>query len=272
MKRKLILAGVVISTFMAATVSAQDKKTMESKPKPTVEYNNLPKVNLKDFKKDKNGEYIIFDGTTLNGWRGYNKAYVPNKWSIEDGSLKFSRNPNAEKPEGGDIIFAHDFKNFELSFDWKISEAGNSGVFFLAKEVKDQPIYISSPEYQILDNEKHPDAKMGVNGNRKSASLYDMIAATPQNSKPAGEWNNSKIVVKGNKIEHYQNGVKVVEYTVRTKDWTDLLQASKFSEKNWPVAFELLNNVGGDTQSGVIGFQDHGDDVWFKNIKVKVLK
>ena len=263
MKKNIIAAGIFLS-ILVSNVSAQTK--------PVIEYNNLSKVELKDIKKNKKGEYILFDGSSLDGWRGYNKAYIPNKWGIEDGALKFTKNPNVDKPEGGDIIFKHDFKNFELSFKWKISEAGNSGVFFLAKEVKGQPIYISSPEFQVLDNVNHPDAKMGVNGNRKSASLYDMIPATPQNSLPAGEWNTSKIIVKGDKIEHYQNDVKVVEYTVRTKEWTDLLQSSKFSEAKWPIAFELLNNVGGDTKSGVIGFQDHGDDVWFKDIKVKILK
>lgn len=272
MRKNILLASILLGALTTTSVSAQNSKAKASTEKPKIEYNSLSRVAAKDIKKNKQGEYILFDGSSLEGWRGYNKDHIPNKWSIEDGSLKFSRSPNIEKPEGGDIIFAHDFKNFELSFDWKVSEAGNSGVFFLAKEVKGQPIYISSPEYQILDNHKHPDAKMGVNGNRMSASLYDMIPANPQNSKPAGEWNSSKIIVKGDKVEHFQNGVKVVEYTVRTKEWTDLLQASKFSEEKWPMAFELLNNVGGDNKSGVIGFQDHGDDVWFKNIKVKVLK
>lgn len=158
-----------------------------------------------------------------------------------------------------------------MSFDWKISEDGNSGVFVLAKEVKDEPIYISSPEYQVLDNEGHPDAKMGENGNRKSASLYDMIPADPQNSNPAGEWNTGKIVVNDGTITHYQNGEQVVEYEVWTQDWVDMLQDSKFSEEAWPLAFELLKNIGGENKSGVIGFQDHGDDVWYKNITVKEL-
>lgn len=271
MNSKILGTCIMAGLLSISTIYAQGKKSFEQ-VKATYELNNLSKVDLKNLKKNKKGAYILFDGTSLDGWRGYNKDYVPNKWSIDNGTLKFSRKPSADKPEGGDIIFAHDFKNFELEFEWKISEAGNSGVFFLAKEVKGQPIYISSPEYQILDNEKHPDAKMGVNGNRKSASLYDMIPAKPQNSKPAGEWNTSKIVVKGNKIEHYQNGVKVVSYTVRTPEWTQLLQASKFSEAKWPLAFELLNHVGGKTESGVIGFQDHGDDVWYKNVTVKVLK
>lgn len=262
----VIIAALLTSTFSCA----QGKKSFEV-VKADYELMKLSKVDINTYKKNKDGAYILFDGKSLDGWRGYNKEYVPSKWSIENGTLKFSKSPAISNAEGGDIIFAYDFKNFELSFEWKISEAGNSGVFFLAKEVKDQPIYISSPEYQILDNDKHPDASKGVDGNRKSASLYDMIPAKPQNAKPVGEWNLSKIVVKGNNVEHYQNGVLVVKYTIRTPEWTKLLDASKFSKDKWPLAYELLNNVGGSTKSGVIGFQDHGDDVWYRNITIKPL-
>lgn len=259
----------MLGVLSLTTVVAQDKKNPGAGT-PEYELMHLPKVDLTKFKKDKNGAYVIFDGSSLEGWRGYNKTHVPNKWSLADGALKFSKKPNVDKPEGGDIIFAHDFKNFELAFEWKISEAGNSGVFFLAKEVKGQPIYISSPEYQILDNQKHPDAKQGKDGNRQSASLYDMIPAKPQNAKAVGEWNHSKIVVKGEKVQHFQNGKKVVEYTIRTPEWEALLQASKFSQEKWPLAFALLTKVG--AEPGVIGFQDHGDDVWYRSITVKVLK
>ena len=270
MKRIYLMTIMSVAVLAFTSSCAQTKKTPEM-ASANYELNDLPRVDIKKYKKNAKGAYVIFDGTSLDGWRGYNKNHVPSKWSIDNGALKFSKSPKIDKAEGGDIIFAHDFKNFELEFEWKISEAGNSGVFFLAKEIKGQPIYISSPEYQILDNDKHPDAKMGVDGNRKSASLYDMIPAKPQNAKPVGEWNVSKIVVKGNNVEHYQNGVKVVEYTVRTASWTSLLEASKFSKEKWPLAFELLNNVGGASKSGVIGFQDHGDDVWYRNITVKVL-
>ncbi|MDR2283932.1 MAG: DUF1080 domain-containing protein [Sphingobacterium sp.] len=268
MKTSFISACLMMGMFSFSAAHAQGKKSFEAVA-PTYELMNLPKVDLAKFKKNKNGAYVIFDGSSLEGWRGYNKTYVPNKWTIEDGALKFSKKPSVDKPEGGDIIFAHDFKNFELEFEWKISEAGNSGVFFLAKEVKGQPIYISSPEYQILDNEKHPDASKGVDGNRKSASLYDMIPAKPQNAKAVGTWNKSKIVVQGEKVQHFQNGKKVVEYTVRTPEWNKLLQSSKFSQDKWPLAFELLSKVG--AEPGVIGFQDHGDDVWYRNVTVKVL-
>ncbi len=115
--------------------------------------------------------------------------------------------------DGGDIIFANKkFKNFELAFDWKVDKGANSGVFYLAQEIPNQPIYISAPEYQVLDNENHPDAKLGVDGNRQSASLYDMIPAKPQNSKPFGEWNTAKILVYDGTVAHFQNGTQVVEY------------------------------------------------------------
>lgn len=262
-----ILTG---SLILASLLLMGGCKTAKS---PQSSDNGLATVNLKKFKKNSDGAYVIFDGTSMDGWRGYNRADLPNKWSIEDGSIKFSRKPaGITNPEGGDIIFAHKFKNFELSFEWKISEAGNSGVFYLAQEIPGKPIYISAPEFQILDNEGHPDAKQGVDGNRKSASLYDMIPAKPQNGKPHGQWNTSKIVVKDGKIEHYQNGVKVVEYTVWNDAWTQLLETSKFSSTKWPEAFELLNNLGGADKSGYIGLQDHSDDVWYRNITVKVLK
>ena len=134
-----------------------------------------------------------------------------------------------------------------------------------------EPIYISAPEYQVLDNANHPDAKLGKDNNRQSASLYDMIPAVPQNSKPFGEWNKAKIMVYKGTVVHGQNDENVLEYHLWTKQWTDMLQASKFSEDKWPLAFELLNNCGGENHEGFIGLQDHGDDVWFRNIRVKVL-
>ncbi|GHU95457.1 hypothetical protein FACS1894156_5110 [Bacteroidia bacterium] len=153
-----------------------------------------------------------------------------------------------------------------------MSAGANSGIFYLAQEIKDQPIYISSPESQVLDNERHPDAKLGVDGNRQSSSLYDMIAAKPQNAKPADEWNTTTIMVYKGTVVHGQNGKNVLEYHLWTPKWTELLQASKFSQKDWPLAFELLNNCGGAEHKGYIGLQDHGDDVWYRNIRIKVLE
>jgi Domain of Unknown Function (DUF1080). len=226
------------------------------------------------FEEMPSGVWIsLFDGKTFNGWRGYDKEKIPGRWIVEDGAIKFNGSGGGEAQEldGGDIIFAHKFKNFELSVDWKVAKGSNSGLFYLAQEIKGQPIYISSPESQVLDNDNHPDAKMGKDGNRKSSSLYDMIPAVPQNAKPFGEWNNTTFIVYKGTVLHQQNGENVLEYHLWTPQWTEMLQASKFSQDKWPLAFELLNNCGGAKREGYIGMQDHGDDVWFKNIKIKIL-
>ena len=141
---------------------------------------------------DKKGYVTIFDGKTFAGWRGYGKTYMPSKWKVQDGAIFFD---SKAQGEGGDIIFAHQFgPDFEFEMEWKIAEGGNSGIFYLAREVANEkgglePIYISAPECQVLDNERHPDAKLGKDNNRQSSSLYDMIPAKPQKAKPAGQWN-----------------------------------------------------------------------------------
>ena len=284
MKKILLFAACAAAVMCLA--SCKNKKAApaaeETSTVPAYEVVEKPQVDLAGFPVDDEGYIVIFDGTSLNGWRGYGKDNVPARWTIEDGCLKFSGTGAGESQsgDGGDIIFAKKFKNFEMKFDWKISKGGNSGVFFLAQEVTTkkedgtvqyEPIYISAPEYQVLDNANHPDAKLGKDNNRQSASLYDMIPAVPQNQNPFGEWNSGSIMVYQGTVVHGQNGENVVEYHLWTPQWTELLQASKFSQEKWPLAFELLNNLGGEEHEGYIGFQDHGNDVWYRNIKVKVL-
>lgn len=253
-----------------------DNSTRKIKPDYTVL--NKETVDLSSFAKDADGYIILFDGRTLNGWRGYGKDQIPERWVVEDGDMKINKSENTERI---DIIFDYRFKNFELILEWKTSKGGNSGIFYLGREVqsvnpetgetKIEPIYVSAPEYQLLDNENHPDALLGKGNNRQSASLYDMIPAIPQNSKPFGEWNKSKIVVNNGKVIHGQNDVDVVRYELWTPEWTQTLQSGKFSEEAWPLAFELLNDCGGALHEGYIGLQDHGDDFWFRNIKIKIL-
>ena len=282
---KKVLLYVACAAAVLSLASCKNKKAApaaeETSAVPAYEVVENPQVDLAGFPVDDEGYIVIFDGTSLNGWRGYGKDNVPARWTIEDGCLKFTGTGAGESQsgDGGDIIFTKKFKNFELKFDWKISKGGNSGAFYLAREVKTvkdgkeqyEPIYISSPEYQVLDNANHPDAKLGKDGNRQSASLYDMIPAVPQNQNPFGEWNSGSIMVYQGTVVHAQNGVNVLEYHLWTPKWTEMLQASKFSEEAWPLAFELLNNLGGDAHEGYIGFQDHGNDVWYRNIRVKIL-
>ncbi|NDV58595.1 DUF1080 domain-containing protein [Bacteroides sp. 519] len=280
--KKLALA--ISSVVIAASLASCDGGTQAPKT-INLSYSSAPEKAETDslaFPIDKDGYITIFDDSTFTGWRGYGKDRVPSKWVIEDGAIKFNGDGGGEAQagDGGDLIFAHKFKNFELELEWKVAKGSNSGIFYLAQEIYStddegnkrlEPIYISAPEAQVLDNENHPDAKLGVDGNRKSMSLYDMIPAEPQNSKPFGEWNKAKIMVYKGTVIHGQNDKNVVEYHLWTQQWTDMLQASKFSEKAWPLAFELLNNVGGEKREGYIGLQDHGDDVWFRNIRVKIL-
>ena len=298
--KKIVYAAVAVAMIMTAVSCGNGKKkaaapaelqwtgteTVETKVEkegaPAYISVEKPQVDLASVPQDKDGYYVIFDGETLNGWRGYGKDNAPSRWTVEDGCIKFTGTGTGEGQtlEGGDLIFAHKFKNFQLELEWKVSKGGNSGILYLAQEIKEynaegttqwSPIYISSPEYQVLDNANHPDALLGIDGNRQSASLYDMIPAKPQNQNPYGEWNTAKIMVYKGTVVHGQNGANVVEYHLWTPQWTDMLQASKFSQEKWPLAFELLNNCGGDNHEGYIGLQDHGDDVWYRNIRVKVL-
>ena len=243
-----LIAGSLISCG-GNSKKASDKSPSEAGGTVSISYSRSLKSAESDtlsLPVDADGYITIFDGKDLKGWRGYGKDKVPARWVIEDGCLKFngSGGGEAQAGDGGDLIFAHKFKNFELELEWKISKGGNSGILYLAQEVtskdKDgnevlEPIYISAPEYQLLDNANHPDAKLGKDNNRQAASLYDMIPAVPQNAKPFGEWNKAKIMVYKGTVVHGQNGENVLEYHLWTKQWTDMLQASKFSQEKWPL-------------------------------------
>ena len=276
----LFLAGWWVGKNVCCGDPCKTADTADSTAAPVAVVADGPNVDISSLPTDAEGFITLFDGKTLNGWRGYGMEVPPTSWEVQDGAihLKGSGTGEAQVEGGGDLIFAHKFQNFELQLEYKISEGGNSGIFYLAQEVKDAdgkkylPIWQSSSEFQVLDNAKHPDAQLGIDGNRQSASLYDMIPAKPQNSKPAGEWNQAKIMVYKGTVVHGQNGSNVLEYHLWTPKWTQMLQDSKFREGgDFPYAFGLLNNMGGADRSGYIGLQDHGDDVWYRNIRIKIL-
>lgn len=203
------------------------------------------------------GWELLFDGETTEGWRGYNQDAFPNTgWQVENGALRVT-----EDGGGGDIVTTETYDDFVLKLEWKISEAGNSGVFYRAIEQDGVAIYWSAPEMQILDNINHPDAGRGENGNRKAGSLYDLIPATPQTFTGHGEWQEVMIVAEGSEIEHWLNGTKVLEYELWTPDWYEMIRNSKFVD----------HPEFGDAREGHIGLQDHGTRASFRNIMIKEL-
>jgi hypothetical protein len=198
------------------------------------------------------GWKLLFDGKTTTGWRGYQKKEAPAGWTVVNGEL-------TRTGEGGDLVTNDPYADFELAIDWKIAPKGNSGIFYRGLETEER-IYYTAPEYQVLDNDGHPDAKNGPD--RFAGANYDLIAPAKNVCHPAGQWNSTRILVRGAHVEHWLNGEKVVEYEFWTPEWKALVANNKF--KQWPSY--------GMAKAGLIGLQDHGDTVAFKNIKIRLLK
>lgn len=255
MKFKLILLSSLLIT--ACHFNKEQLKTAPS--------NTLTKQELND------GWQLLFDGNNTGLWRGYKRNSFPSNWQIVNGTLYMKGGKNmttAEKADRSDIIYPKKFENFSFKLDWKISKNGNSGIFYLGQEVKDSHaennyIWRTAPEMQILDNDGHPDADKGHNGNRQAGSLYDLVPAQPQNARPVGEWNQIEITVNNRFVTHKQNGVIVVSYQMDTEQWRNMIAQSKFPQLN-----PLWHKVA---KTGLIGLQDHDDEVWFRNIKIKEL-
>lgn len=197
------------------------------------------------------GWILLFDGQTPGKWRGYGKDHIPKGWMVEDGTLRClsSGRGEAGAQDGGDILYDEKFQNFELLLEWKISDGGNSGIFYLAQEIPGKSIWQTAPEMQVLDNTKHPDGRDGIHS---AGALYDMIGVDQKKVKPVGEWNQAKVLVFKGTVEHWLNGEKVVEYHLWTPEWNEMVAKSKFPQYNpdWV-------NVA---QEGFIGLQDHGSD------------
>ncbi len=205
---------------------------------------------------------VLFDGTSFDGWKGYNQDGVPDTWSIEDGAMVFT--PPADRPDGAsyNLVTESKFENFVLSLEWQISEGGNSGVFWGVEELEQfgQP-YQTGPEIQVLDNEKHPDAKAGTT--HQAGALYDMIAPSEDVTRPVGEWNTMEITIDyaGETGKVVMNGTELLTFPLGNDAWDAMVADSKFD--GWEGF--------GQYHEGKIGLQDHGDRVAFRNIKIKPL-
>ncbi len=204
----------------------------------------------------------LFDGKTTNGWHSYGQATAGRAWKVEEGALHLdaSNKKDWHTSDGGDLVTDQAYEDFHLKLEWKIAPAGNSGVIFYIHEDTAQykQSWNTGMEMQIVDNQAHADAKIPKH---RAGDLYDLIAANPETVKPAGEWNQVEIRSEGGQLDLFLNGSKVVSTTLWNATWKEMLAGSKFASMPGFGTFK----------SGKIALQDHGDDVWFRNIMIKKL-
>lgn len=210
----------------------------------------------------QDGWQALSGGTEITGWHTYGRPGVGKAWRMDGDAIYFD--PAVKKAEGnaegGDLVTNEAYENFHLTLDWKIAPNGNSGVIFFVQDepAKYNATYMTGPEMQVLDNNGHPDAKIHKH---KAGDLYDLIPSSKEAQKAVGEWNHAEIVAKDGKLDFYLNGVNTVSTTMWNESWNQLVAGSKF--KDWPAFAKF--------KSGHIALQDHGDAVWYRNIKIKRL-
>jgi hypothetical protein len=247
---KNVLVGCVVTAMTACNNSASKQTTQSSA------MNVISKEELNE------GWRPLFDGVSTKGWHNYGNKPIGKAWKVVDGTLFLDAavKKDGKIDGGGDIISDEEFDNFHLKYDWKISVNGNSGVIFYVNEdpAKYEWPWQTGPEMQVLDNVGHRDAKIHKH---RAGDLYDLIASSKETVKPAMEWNTAEIKSLNGKLDFYLNGENIVSTTLWDDNWKNLVAGSKF--KNMPDF--------GKYQKGKIGLQDHGDNVWFRNIKIKKL-
>ena len=243
--KKTCLAVMLAIAFAGCT------ETSEKKTEP-----------MTDEKKADDGWVSLFDGKTLNGWHNYGKTTVGEAWKVADGTLYLdtTKKEGWQTAAGGDIVSAEEYENFDLKLEWKIATAGNSGIIFYVHEdtAKYKYVWQTGPEMQVLDNDLHADGKIPKH---RAGDLYDLIACKTETVKQPGEWNEVEIISKDGKLGFFLNGTNVVSTMLWNDEWKALLAGSKFKE--WPDF--------GTYKKGHIALQDHGNTVWYRNIKIKRL-
>ncbi len=247
MKKSVIFGILFLSLMVAKESQAQNTLTAQEK---------------------KDGWQLLFDGKTTNGWRGAYKDKFPEKgWSVSNGLLSIQKSDGSESQSFGDIVTNGEYSDFDLMFDFKLTEGANSGLKYFVVEHSPKPKGSAfGLEYQVLDDDKHPDAKLGRDGNRTVGSLYDLIPANGKKANPIGEWNTGRVISKGKHVEHWLNGKKVVEYERGSEEFRKLVAMSKYKAPEYNA-----NGRFGEAPKGHILLQDHGDQVSYRNIKIKTL-
>jgi hypothetical protein len=201
----------------------------------------------------------LFDGKTTNGWHTYGKSTVGNAWKVENGTLHFD--PTAkENNQGGDLVTDKEYSNFHLKLDWKVAPNANSGIIFYINEdpIKYKNTYETGLEMQVLDNDGHPDGKIDKH---RAGNLYDLVKGDVEPVKAVGEWNTAEIISNNGQLTFILNGVAVVKTALWDNEWKELVAGSKFAA--WKDF--------GTFKKGKIALQDHGDNVWYRNILIKKL-
>lgn len=250
MFKALSIAGCVLMGMLAACAPKLPSAN------PTQQPNTLTA------QEQREGWQLLFDGKTTNGWHTYGRSAVGQAWQIQDGALYFdtSQRQGRRIIGGGDITTNKEYENFHLKLEWKAAPGINSGIIFLVHEDTSQykATYETGPEMQIIDNDRHADAKINKH---RAGDLYDLIASSKEVAKPIGEWNEAEIVLNKGKLDLYLNGTHIVSTTIWTDEWNSLVANSKF--KDWKGFAKY--------RKGKIALQDHGDPVWFRNIRIKEL-
>lgn len=261
MKRNSILILLVLLTgsllFLNDCIhKKQEQKAEQEVGTDVLASNAEQKFNILTEQEQKDGWTLLFDGKSLDHWRGYKMDSVPANWVVEDQCLvTLGKGGDAF----GDIITREKFDNFDLKIEWKLSPAGNSGIFYHVVEGDEYPtVYATGPEYQLIDDLGYPEK---LEDWQTTGANYGLNPPQNPKLKPAGEWNSSEIVVNGAHVIHYLNGEKVVEFDMWTDEWKEAVSHSKW--KDYPGY--------GLAKTGYIGLQDHGSKIWFRNIKIKKL-
>lgn len=242
------IAGLILLT--AITIVACNATSEKKEAEPAAE------------NKTDSGWVSLFDGKTLAGWHNYGKTTIGEAWKVADGTLYLDTTKKAgwQTAQGGDIVSTEEYDNFDLKLEWKIAPGGNSGIIFYVHEdsTKYKYVWNTGPEMQVLDNDLHSDGKIPKH---RAGDLYDLISSSSEPVKKPGEWNEAEIISKDGKLDFFLNGTNVVSTTLWDDAWKKLVAGSKFKE--W-LDF-------GTYKKGHIALQDHGNTVWYRNIKIKRL-